>query len=100
MPLRARSTVPITNSDLKLLRFGDRATVVPCIVARTITIEDWGRYRQVVQRRLSPVRYAYAPPGITRSMRGYAVGHYPMLEKPDELNRMLRNTLKEFATKT
>jgi pimeloyl-ACP methyl ester carboxylesterase len=28
-----------------------------------------------------------------------AVGHYPMLEKPDEFNRDLRDTLKEFATK-
>jgi hypothetical protein len=33
-------------------------------------------------------------------MRGCGVGHYPMLEKSDELNRMLRNALKEFATKT
>jgi pimeloyl-ACP methyl ester carboxylesterase len=28
-----------------------------------------------------------------------AVGHYPMLEKPDEFNRALRDALKEFATK-
>jgi pimeloyl-ACP methyl ester carboxylesterase/nicotinamidase-related amidase len=28
------------------------------------------------------------------------VGHYPMLEKPDEFNRRLRDVLKEFATKT
>jgi pimeloyl-ACP methyl ester carboxylesterase len=28
-----------------------------------------------------------------------AVGHYPMLEKPDEFNRDLRDALKEFATK-
>jgi pimeloyl-ACP methyl ester carboxylesterase len=28
-----------------------------------------------------------------------AVGHYPMLEKPDEFNRNLRAVLKEFATK-
>ncbi len=28
-----------------------------------------------------------------------AVGHYPMLEKPDEFNRALRDTLKEFAIK-
>lgn len=27
------------------------------------------------------------------------VGHYPMLEKPDEFNRKLRDMLKEFATK-
>ncbi len=27
------------------------------------------------------------------------VGHYPMLEKPDEFNRDLREALKEFATK-
>ena len=27
------------------------------------------------------------------------VGHYPMLEKPDEFNRKLRAVLKEFATK-
>jgi pimeloyl-ACP methyl ester carboxylesterase len=27
------------------------------------------------------------------------VGHYPMLEKPDEFNRKLRDVLKEFATK-
>src|SRR5260221_918029 len=27
------------------------------------------------------------------------VGHYPMLEKPDEFNRRLRDVLKEFATK-
>jgi pimeloyl-ACP methyl ester carboxylesterase len=27
------------------------------------------------------------------------VGHYPMLEKPDEFNRRLRDALKEFATK-
>jgi pimeloyl-ACP methyl ester carboxylesterase len=25
------------------------------------------------------------------------VGHYPMLEKPDEFNRKLRDVLKEFA---
>jgi pimeloyl-ACP methyl ester carboxylesterase len=28
-----------------------------------------------------------------------AVGHYPMLEKPEEFNRALRDVLKEFATK-
>jgi pimeloyl-ACP methyl ester carboxylesterase len=28
-----------------------------------------------------------------------AVGHYPMLEKPNEFNRALRDALKEFATK-
>ena len=28
-----------------------------------------------------------------------AVGHYPMLEKPDEFNRALRDVLKEFAAK-
>jgi len=28
-----------------------------------------------------------------------SVGHYPMLEKPDEFNRKLRGVLKEFATK-
>jgi pimeloyl-ACP methyl ester carboxylesterase len=28
-----------------------------------------------------------------------AVGHYPMLEKPDEFNRKLRDVLAEFATK-
>ena len=28
------------------------------------------------------------------------VGHYPMLEKPDEFNRKLRDVLKEFATKS
>jgi pimeloyl-ACP methyl ester carboxylesterase len=28
-----------------------------------------------------------------------AVGHYPMLEKPTEFNRALRETLKDFATK-
>jgi pimeloyl-ACP methyl ester carboxylesterase len=28
-----------------------------------------------------------------------AVGHYPMLEKPDEFNRDLREALKEFETK-
>jgi pimeloyl-ACP methyl ester carboxylesterase len=27
------------------------------------------------------------------------VGHYPMLEKPDEFNRRLRDVLKEFASK-
>ena len=27
------------------------------------------------------------------------VGHYPRLEKPDELNRKLQDVLKEFATK-
>ena len=27
------------------------------------------------------------------------VGHYPMLEKPDKLNRKLRDVLKEFATR-
>jgi pimeloyl-ACP methyl ester carboxylesterase len=27
------------------------------------------------------------------------VGHYPMLEKPDEFNQKLRDVLKEFATK-
>jgi pimeloyl-ACP methyl ester carboxylesterase len=27
------------------------------------------------------------------------VGHYPMLEKPDEFNRKLRDVLKEFATR-
>ena len=27
------------------------------------------------------------------------VGHYPMLEKPDEFNRKLRDVLEEFATK-
>ena len=27
------------------------------------------------------------------------VGHYPMLEKPDEFNRKLRDVLKGFATK-
>jgi len=27
------------------------------------------------------------------------VGHYPMLEKPDEFNRRLRDALKEFAIK-
>jgi sigma-B regulation protein RsbQ len=27
------------------------------------------------------------------------VGHYPMLEKPDEFNRTLRDVLKEFTTK-
>jgi pimeloyl-ACP methyl ester carboxylesterase len=27
------------------------------------------------------------------------VGHYLMLEKPDEFNRKLRDALKEFATK-
>jgi pimeloyl-ACP methyl ester carboxylesterase/nicotinamidase-related amidase len=27
-------------------------------------------------------------------------GHHPMLEKPDEFNRSLRDVLKEFATKT
>ena len=27
------------------------------------------------------------------------VGHYPMLKKPDEFNRRLRDVLKEFATK-
>jgi pimeloyl-ACP methyl ester carboxylesterase len=27
------------------------------------------------------------------------VGHYLMLEKPDEFNRKLRDVLKEFATK-
>ena len=29
----------------------------------------------------------------------FQVGHYPMLEKPDEFNRDLREALKEFATK-
>ena len=28
------------------------------------------------------------------------VGHYPMLEKPDEFNRRLGEVLKEFATKS
>ena len=28
-----------------------------------------------------------------------AVGHYPMLEKPDEFNRAFRDALKEFASK-
>ena len=27
------------------------------------------------------------------------VGHYPMLEKPDEFNKKLREILKEFAAK-
>jgi sigma-B regulation protein RsbQ len=27
------------------------------------------------------------------------VGHYPMLEKPDEFNQKLRDVLKEFAAK-
>jgi pimeloyl-ACP methyl ester carboxylesterase len=27
------------------------------------------------------------------------VGHYPMLEKPDEFNRNLRDVLEEFATR-
>ena len=27
------------------------------------------------------------------------VGHYPMLEKPDEFNRKLRDVFEEFATK-
>ena len=27
------------------------------------------------------------------------VGHYPMLEKPDEFNRKLKDVLKEFAPK-
>jgi pimeloyl-ACP methyl ester carboxylesterase len=27
------------------------------------------------------------------------VCHYPMLEKPDEFNRKLRDVVKEFATK-
>jgi pimeloyl-ACP methyl ester carboxylesterase len=27
------------------------------------------------------------------------VGHYPMLEKPDEFNRKLRDVFKELATK-
>ncbi len=27
------------------------------------------------------------------------VGHYPMLEKPDEFNRKLRDVLEEFAAK-
>jgi sigma-B regulation protein RsbQ len=26
------------------------------------------------------------------------VGHFPMLEKPDEFNEKLRDVLKEFAT--
>lgn len=28
------------------------------------------------------------------------VGHYPMLEKPDEFNGRLRDVLKEFTTKS
>jgi pimeloyl-ACP methyl ester carboxylesterase len=35
------------------------------------------------------------PPAVTIE----GVGHYPMLEKPDEFNRLLREALKEFATK-
>jgi pimeloyl-ACP methyl ester carboxylesterase len=44
------------------------------------------------------------PPQSSRPTRSGAVtiegvGHYPMLEKPDEFNRKLRDVLKEFATK-
>jgi 2-polyprenyl-6-methoxyphenol hydroxylase-like FAD-dependent oxidoreductase/pimeloyl-ACP methyl ester carboxylesterase len=53
--------------------------------------------------------YQFFTPTAVETNRKYAdfgavtiegVGHYPMLEKPDEFNRRLRDVLKEFATKT
>jgi len=52
--------------------------------------------------------YAFATPTATDINKKYAdfkavmideVGHFPMLEKPDEFNAKLRETLKEFAVK-
>lgn len=52
--------------------------------------------------------YAFFKPTAVEINKKYAdftavsmdgVGHYPMLEKPEEFNRALREALKEFATK-
>jgi pimeloyl-ACP methyl ester carboxylesterase/nicotinamidase-related amidase len=52
--------------------------------------------------------YQFFTPTVVETNKKYAdfgavtiegVGHYPMLEKPDEFNRRLQGVLKEFATK-
>jgi pimeloyl-ACP methyl ester carboxylesterase len=71
--------------------------------------------RKLLKEAKVPVRcinsaggYKFFTPTAVETNKKYAdfgavtidgVGHYPMLEKPDEFNRKLRDVLKEFATK-
>jgi pimeloyl-ACP methyl ester carboxylesterase len=71
--------------------------------------------RKLLKEAKVPVRcinsaggYKFFTPTAVETNKKYAdfgavtidgVGHYPMLEKPDEFNRTLRDVLKEFATK-
>ena len=71
--------------------------------------------RKLLKEAKVPVRcinsaggYKSFTPTVVETNKKYAdfgavtiegVGHYPMLEKPDEFNRKLRDVLKEFATK-
>ncbi len=71
--------------------------------------------RKLLKEAKVPVRcinsaggYKSFTPTVVETNKQYAdfgavtiegVGHYPMLEKPDEFNRKLRDVLKEFATK-
>ena len=71
--------------------------------------------RKLLKEAKVPVRcinsaggYKFFTPTAVETNKKYAdfgavaidgVGHYPMLEKPDEFNRKLRAVLKEFATK-
>ena len=70
--------------------------------------------RKLLKEAKVPVRcinsaggYKSFTPTVVETNKKYAdfgavtiqgVGHYPMLEKPDEFNRKLRDVLKEFAT--
>jgi sigma-B regulation protein RsbQ len=71
--------------------------------------------RKLLKEAKVPVRcinsaggYKFFTPTVVETNKKYAdfgvitidgVGHHPMLEKPDEFNRKLRDVLKEFATK-
>jgi len=71
--------------------------------------------RKLLKEAKVPVRcinsaggYKFFTPTVVETNKKYAdfgavtidgVGHYPMLEKPDEFNRKLRDVLKEFATR-
>jgi pimeloyl-ACP methyl ester carboxylesterase/nicotinamidase-related amidase len=71
--------------------------------------------RKLLKEAKVPVRcinsaggYKFFTPTVVETNKKYAdfgavtidgVGHNPMLEKPDEFNRKLRDVLKEFATK-
>ena len=71
--------------------------------------------RKLLKEAKVPVRcinsaggYKFFTPTVVETNKKYAdfgavtidgVGHHPMLERPDEFNRKLRDVLKEFATK-